>query len=88
MIYPLSDTRSENLDVNFFIANDVQISGGIGATITANAPIVCGIGVGRSAMVGAGCAVTGELPEYRLGDGSAARIAGRVNEKGDIVKRR
>ena len=60
---------------------------GKGATIGANATIVCGISVGRYAMIGAGSVVTGDVAEFSLVYGNPARIRGRVNEKGDIVER-
>ena len=59
-----------------------------GATISANATIVCGITVGRYAMIGAGSVVTGDVPEFSLVYGNPARVKGRVDENGDIVDRR
>src|SRR5215472_3333207 len=37
-----------------------------GATIGANATIVCGITVGRHAFIGAGAVVVGDVPDYAL----------------------
>ena len=61
---------------------------GEGASIGANATIVCGIEIGRYAMIGAGSVVTKDVPEFSLVYGSPARVHGRVDEKGDIVERR
>lgn len=58
-----------------------------GATIGANATIVCGISIGRYAMVAAGSVVTKNIPDYCLVRGNPARICGRVNEKGEIASK-
>ena len=47
-----------------------------GATIGANATILCGATLGRYAFVGAGAVVTGNLPDYALAFGSPARVRG------------
>jgi UDP-2-acetamido-3-amino-2,3-dideoxy-glucuronate N-acetyltransferase len=47
-----------------------------GASIGANATIVCGITIGRFAMVGAGAVVTKDLPDYALAVGNPAIIVG------------
>ena len=59
----------------------------LGATIGANATIVCGVTIGKYAMVGAGAVVTKDVPDFALVIGVPARIVGRVNEKGDIIER-
>ncbi len=59
-----------------------------GATIGANATIVCGNKIGRYAMIGAGSVVTDDVPEFSLIYGNPARVKGRVNEQGEIVDRR
>ncbi|MEE8171621.1 MAG: acyltransferase [Alphaproteobacteria bacterium] len=61
---------------------------GRGATIGANATIVCGISSGRYAMIGAGSVVTGDVPEFSLVYGNPAPVQGRINENGEIVDRR
>ena len=53
-----------------------------GATIGANATVVCGNTVGCFAMVGAGAVVTHDVPDYALVFGSPARIHGWVCECG------
>ena len=47
-----------------------------GATIGANAVLVCGIQVGSYAMIGAGAVVTRDVPDYALIVGSPARRIG------------
>lgn len=53
-----------------------------GATIGANATIVCGNVIGCYAMIGAGAVVTKEVPDYALVIGNPGRIAGYVCECG------
>ena len=60
---------------------------GKGASIGANATIVCGHNLGKYSMVAAGAVVTKDVPEYALVAGVPAKIIGYVNEQGDIVKR-
>ncbi|MBV8246782.1 MAG: N-acetyltransferase [Candidatus Eremiobacteraeota bacterium] len=47
-----------------------------GATIGANATIVCGHTIGRYAFVGAGSVVTKDVPAYALVYGNPARVQG------------
>ena len=49
-----------------------------GATIGANATIICGNSIGRYALVGAGAVVTKDVPDYALIVGSPARVIGYV----------
>lgn len=56
-----------------------------GASIGANATIICGHTVGKYAMVAAGAVVTKDVPDYALVAGVPAQIVGRVDEKGNIV---
>ena len=51
---------------------------GKGATIGANATILCGIRIGSFAMIGAGSVLTRDLPDYALCYGNPARIHGWV----------
>jgi len=53
-----------------------------GATIGANATIVCGNTVGRYAFIGAGSVVTKDIPDYAMVYGTPARINGWVCECG------
>lgn len=47
-----------------------------GATIGANATIVCGVTLGRYCFVGAGAVVTRDVPDYALVYGNPGRIQG------------
>lgn len=58
-----------------------------GASIGANATIVCGYVIGKYAMVAAGAVVTRDVPDYALVAGVPARIVGKVDEKGNIIKK-
>ncbi|MCM1387780.1 MAG: acetyltransferase [Bacillus sp. (in: Bacteria)] len=58
-----------------------------GASIGANATIVCGHTIGRNAMVAAGAVVTKNIPDYTLAAGVPAKVVGRVDEKGNIVEK-
>lgn len=49
-----------------------------GASIGANATLLCGITIGRYALVGAGSVVTRNVPDFALVVGSPARISGYV----------
>ncbi len=56
---------------------------GRGATIGANAVIVCGNKIGKFAMVGAGAVVTRDVPDFALVVGNPAKKIGWVSESGD-----
>jgi UDP-2-acetamido-3-amino-2,3-dideoxy-glucuronate N-acetyltransferase len=53
-----------------------------GATIGANATIVCGISIGRYAFIGAGAVVTKNVKPYALVVGNPARQTGWMSEFG------
>ena len=53
-----------------------------GATIGANATIVCGHDIGAFAFVGAGAVVTKEIPDYALVVGNPAKQTGWMSEFG------
>jgi UDP-2-acetamido-3-amino-2,3-dideoxy-glucuronate N-acetyltransferase len=53
-----------------------------GATIGANATIVCGATIGRYAFIGAGAVVRGDVPDYALMLGVPARRAGWMSRHG------
>ncbi len=57
-----------------------------GATIGANATIVCGITIGRYAFIGAGAVVTKNIPDYALVIGNPARQSGWMSEYGHKLK--
>jgi predicted dehydrogenase/carbonic anhydrase/acetyltransferase-like protein (isoleucine patch superfamily) len=58
---------------------------GRGATIGANATIVCGNKIGAYAMVGAGAVVTRDVAPHSLVVGVPARHAGWVSHEGEIL---
>ena len=53
-----------------------------GATIGANATIVCGITIGRFAFIGAGAVVTKDVPDYALVYGNPSKQEGWMSEYG------
>ena len=57
-----------------------------GASVGANATIVCGHDIGRYAFIGAGAVVTKEVPEYALVVGNPARQTGWMSEFGHKLK--
>jgi len=57
-----------------------------GATIGANATIVCGIEIGEFSFIGAGAVVTKNVPAYALVVGNPARQTGWMSEYGHKLK--
>ena len=57
-----------------------------GASIGANATIVCGHTIGKWALIGAGAVVTSNVPAYALMTGVPAKKAGWVCECGELLK--
>lgn len=57
-----------------------------GASIGANATIVCGHNIGLFAFVGAGAVVTKNVPDYALVVGNPARQTGWMSEYGHKLK--
>ena len=55
---------------------------GKGATIGANATIVCGNDIGKYAFIGAGAVVTKYIPDYSLWVGNPAKQIGWMSEYG------
>ncbi len=53
-----------------------------GASIGANATIVCGNNIGKFSFIGAGSVVTKEIPDYALVVGNPSRQIGWVSEYG------
>ncbi len=53
-----------------------------GASIGANATIVCGNIIGKNTMIGAGAVVTKDVPDFALVVGNPAKIIGWVSEAG------
>ncbi len=65
-----------------FVLTDVQE----GATIGANATIVCGVTIGRYAFIGAGTVVLRNVPSYAMMVGNPARQIGYMCECGNRLK--
>ena len=56
---------------------------GRGATIGANATIICGVKIGAFAMIGAGTVVTKDVPDHALVVGNPAQQLGWVSRSGE-----
>lgn len=59
-----------------------------GATIGANATVVCGITIGRYAFVAAGAVVTKDVPDYALVMGNPGRAVGWMSRHGHKLRLR
>ncbi len=57
-----------------------------GATIGANATIVCGVTLGRYCFVAAGSVVTRDVPDYALVMGNPARQKGWMSRHGHVLR--
>jgi len=57
-----------------------------GASIGANATIVCGHNIGKYAFIGAGAVVTKNVPDYALVVGNPAKQTGWMSEYGHKLK--
>lgn len=55
-----------------------------GASIGANATIMCGIEIGEYSMVGAGAVITKNVPAYMLVLGNPGRVISKVSKEGII----
>lgn len=55
-----------------------------GASIGANATIICGNTIGQNAMIGAGSVVTKDIPDSTLAYGNPAIVKGTIDAKGNI----
>jgi UDP-2-acetamido-3-amino-2,3-dideoxy-glucuronate N-acetyltransferase len=58
-----------------------------GASIGANATLVCGVEIGEYAMIAAGSVVTKNVEPYQLVAGNPARPRGWVDKSGEVVSR-
>jgi acetyltransferase-like isoleucine patch superfamily enzyme len=56
-----------------------------GATIGANATIICGVEIGAYSLVGAGAVVTSDVEPHRLVVGVPARAVGWVSHAGEVL---
>ena len=57
-----------------------------GATVGANATIVCGITLGRYAFIAAGAVVAKDVPDYGLILGVPGKLAGHMSRHGHLLK--
>jgi len=56
------------------------------ASIGANSTIICGINIGKYALIGAGSVVIKDVPDFGLIVGNPGKLISWVNEKGDKIK--
>ena len=76
--------RAVNPDGSLMEADDWEIVPTLvrqGASIGANATILCEITIGEYAMVGAGAVVTCDVPAYAIVAGVPARVVGDVRDR-------
>lgn len=60
---------------------------GRGASIGAGSIVICGVRIGRYALVAAGSVVTADVPDFALVKGNPARLAGIVCQQGHVLKK-
>jgi acetyltransferase-like isoleucine patch superfamily enzyme len=81
--------RAVNADMTLKGATDWKVTSTrvkAGAALGANATIVCGVTVGKWAMVGSGSVVTKDVPDHALVVGNPARFVAWVCSCGERVK--
>ena len=57
-----------------------------GATIGANATIICGVTIGKYAMIGAGAVIKNDIPDYAIVAGVPAKQIGWTCQCGTTLK--
>ena len=80
--------RAVNPDGTLKSADDWTITRTLvreGAALGANSTIVCGVTIGRWAMIGAGAVVTHDVPDFGLVVGNPARLIGFVCKCGQRI---
>lgn len=80
----VKNPRAELSRKSEFVATRVRR----GATLGANATVICGSDIGRYALVGAGAVVSGQYPDYALLLGVPARHSGWVSRHGHRLETR
>lgn len=78
----VNNPRSAIIRKNQYLKTNV----GKGATIGANATIVCGNNIGEYAFIGAGAVVTKDIPPYALVVGNPSKQIGWMSEYGHRLK--
>ena len=81
--------RAVNADMTLKSADDWKVTPTrvkAGAALGANATIVCGVTIGKWAMVGSGSVVTKDVADHALVVGNPARFVGWVCSCGERVK--
>ncbi len=78
----VNNPRSAVIRRNQYVLTNV----GKGATIGANATVVCGNNIGEFAFVGAGAVVTKDIPAFALVVGNPSRQIGWMSEYGHRLK--
>jgi len=81
--------RAINPDGTLKSADDWVVSPTLikyGASIGMGSNILCGLTIGRWAMVGMGAVVVKDVPDYGLVVGNPAKLIGRVDEEGNRVE--
>ncbi len=78
----VNNPRSAIVRRNQYLKTNV----GKGATIGANATVICGHNIGEYAFIGAGAVVTKDIPPYALVVGNPAKLTGWMSEYGHKLK--
>jgi acetyltransferase-like isoleucine patch superfamily enzyme len=81
--------RAINPDLSLKAADDWVLSKTLiceGASLGANCTIVCGVTIGRWAMVGAGSVVSRDVPDFGLVYGNPGRLRGFVSPRGEPLQ--
>jgi UDP-2-acetamido-3-amino-2,3-dideoxy-glucuronate N-acetyltransferase len=78
-----NDKWPKSKNVNFKLTPTIVEKG---ASIGANATILCGIRIGEFALIGAGAVVTKDVPDRALIIGNPGKIIGWMNEDGTKMK--
>lgn len=77
--YPHATTDDGNLQTeDDWVCIPTQVKKG--ASIGSSATIMCGITIGKNAIVGAGCVVTKDVPDNTIVVGNPAKILKKVDE--------
>jgi len=74
-----NDIRPRSKSYNYTISKTIINEG---ATIGANATVICGIEIGKYSLIGAGAVITKDVPDYTLVYGNPAKTHGYVCECG------